>query len=47
MKDLKSQYEAAKQRAIEFMQNGQISAYLKSLREINEYKNLMNAIVAN
>jgi len=47
MKDLKSQYEAAKAKAIKLMQNGQISAYLQSLKEVNEYKNLMTAIIAN
>jgi hypothetical protein len=47
MKDLTNKYENAKQNAIEFMQNGQISAYLNSLLEMNKYKRLMTAIVAN
>jgi hypothetical protein len=47
MKDLNYKYENAKQDSIEFMRNGQISAYLNSLLEMNKYKRLMVAIVAN
>jgi len=47
MKDLANKYENAKQNSIEFMKNGQISAYLNSLLEMNKYKRLMVAIVAN
>ena len=47
MLDLANKYEIAKQNSIEFMKNGQISAYLNSLLEMNKYKRLMVAIVAN
>lgn len=47
MKDLTNKYESAKQKSIEFMQTGQISAYLNSLLEMNKYKRLMIAITAN
>jgi len=41
------QYESAKQNSIEFMKNGQITAYLESLLKMNEYKRLMIAVVSN
>ncbi len=47
MKDLTKQYENAKISSIEFMKNGQISAYLNALLEMNKYKRLMTAMVAN
>lgn len=47
MKDLTNKYESAKVNSIEFMKNGQISAYLNSLIEMNKYKRLMVAVVAN
>lgn len=47
MRDLTRQYEMAKQNSIEFMKNGQISAYLNALLEMNRYKRLMLAVVAN
>ena len=47
MKDLTKQYEIAKNNSIEFMQKGQISAYFSALLEMNKYKRLMVAIVAN
>lgn len=47
MKDLKKQYETAKKKALQFMQKGQISAYLNSLREMNQYKSMMIAIRSN
>ncbi len=47
MKTLNQQYNAAKKKATEFMQKGQISAYLKALAEMNNYKTLMTSIVAN
>lgn len=47
MKDLTNKYESAKQNSIEFMKNGQISAYLNALLEMNKYKRLMLAVVAN
>ncbi len=47
MKTLSQQYETAKKKAYNFMQKGQISAYIKALAEMNTYKNMMTAIVAN
>lgn len=47
MIDLKRQYEIAKQNANEFMKNGQISAYFNALLEMNKYKRLIVATVAN
>mgnify|MGYP000513031060 CR=1 FL=1 len=47
MKNLTKQYEAAKRNSIEFMKNGQISAYFNALLEMKKYKQLMVAIVAN
>ena len=47
MKTFSTQYEAAKRNSIEFMQKGQISAYLNALVEMNKYKRLMVAVVAN
>lgn len=47
MKDLKTQYEIAKKNSIEFMRLGQISNYLNALLEMNKYKRLMTAVVAN
>ncbi|QVY64554.1 MULTISPECIES: hypothetical protein [Polaribacter] len=47
MNTFKKQYEIAKNNSIEFMKNGQISAYLNALLEMNKYKRLMVAVVAN
>lgn len=47
MNDLANKYEIAKQNSIRFMKNGQISAYLNALLEMNRYKRLMNAVVCN
>ncbi|MFC4267907.1 hypothetical protein [Polaribacter marinivivus] len=47
MIELTNKYEIAKQNSIEFMKNGQIADYLNSLLEMNKYKRLMVAIVAN
>ena len=47
MNTFSEQYEIAKTNSIEFMKNGQISAYLNSLVEMNKYKRLMIAVVAN
>lgn len=47
MNELSNQYEIAKQNANIFMKNGQISAYLNALLEMNKYKRLMNAVVCN
>ena len=47
MKELKKQYETAKLNATQFMKNGQISAYLNALLEMNKYKRLIVATVSN
>jgi len=47
MNTFSEQYENAKQNSIEFMKNGQISAYFKALLEMNKYKRLMVAVIAN
>ena len=47
MKNLTKQYETAKNNANEFMKNGQISKYFEALLEMNKYKRLMVAVVAN
>ena len=47
MIELTNKYEIAKQNSKEFMKNGQIADYLNSLLEMNKYKRLMVAIVAN
>jgi hypothetical protein len=47
MNILFTQYETAKKNAITFMKNGQISAYLNSLNEMNTYKRLMIAVISN
>ncbi len=47
MNQLSNQYEIAKQNANDFMKNGQINAYFNALLEMNKYKRLMNAVIAN
>jgi hypothetical protein len=47
MNDLNFKYENAKLNAIEFMKTGQISAYFNSLLEMNKYKRLLVAVIAN
>ncbi|MBT7425256.1 MAG: hypothetical protein HN779_04315 [Flavobacterium sp.] len=47
MKELTKQYETAKQNSIEFMRTGQISDYFNALLEMNKYKRLLVAVVAN
>jgi len=47
MNPFSKQYEIAKRNSIEFMQNGQITAYFNALLEMNKYKRLMVAVVAN
>jgi hypothetical protein len=47
MKDLAKKYEIAKQNSIESMRTGQISDYFKALLEMNKYKRLITAIIAN
>ena len=47
MKSISEQYESTKKKALQFMQKGQISAYINALAEMNRYKNLLLAIQAN
>jgi hypothetical protein len=47
MRKLNKQYEQAKKNSKVYMQNGQIGAYLNALLEMNTYKRLMVAVVAN
>ena len=47
MKNITKRYETAKSKANLFMKNGQISQYFEALLEMNRYKRLMTAIVAN
>ena len=47
MKNLIKQYEQSNKKAKEFMKNGQISQYFEALLEMNKYKRLMTAVVAN
>lgn len=47
MRDFKNQYEIAKHNSKFFMKNGQISAYFDALLEMNKYKRLMLAVIAN
>jgi hypothetical protein len=47
MNTFSKKYELAKQNSIAFMRKGQISAYLNALVEMNKYKRLMIAVVAN
>lgn len=47
MKELIKQYENAKNRAKTYMKNGQINAYFEALLEMNKYKKMLVAVVAN
>ncbi|WP_299156568.1 hypothetical protein [uncultured Tenacibaculum sp.] len=47
MKNFNTQYNLAKNRADEFMKRGQITQYFEALLEMNKYKRLMVAVVAN
>ena len=47
MKTLAQQYQEAKQKATSFMQKGQLNAYLKALSEMNLYKSMLTAAIAN
>lgn len=47
MINLTKQYETAKKKANQFMKNGEISNYFEALLEMNKYKKLMIAVVAN
>ena len=45
--DFKKLYLNAKEKATLFMENGQISNYVKALKEMNEYKKMMVRIASN
>lgn len=45
--DFKKLYENAKNKANNFMINGQITAYVNALKEMNQYKKMMTAVLAN
>lgn len=47
MNELIRQYENAKIRSKVFMQKGQLHSYFDTLVEMNNYKRLMVAVVAN
>lgn len=47
MNELTNKHERAKQNSINFMRTGQISDYFNALLEMNKYKRLMVAVVAN
>ena len=47
MNNLIKKYETAKKNANTFMKNGQITNYFEALLEMNKYKRLMTAIIAN
>lgn len=47
MNDLIKQYESTKMNAKMYMKNGQIHKYFETLLEMNRYKRLMVAVVAN
>lgn len=47
MIELKKHYENSKNRAVLFMERGNINAYLNALIEMNKYKKLMVAVSRN
>lgn len=47
MNELTKKHETAKQNSINFMKTGQISDYFNALLEMNKYRRLLNAIIAN
>ena len=47
MIELKKHYESSKNKAVLFMEKGNINAYLNALIEMNKYKKLMVAIARN
>lgn len=47
MNTFSNQYNTAKKNSKEFMKNGQITAYLNALIEMNKYKRLMIAVASN
>ena len=47
MNELTERYEKAKQNSIDFMRTGQITNYFNALIEMNKYRRLLNAVMAN
>ena len=47
MIELKKHYENSKNRAVLFMEKGNITAYINALIEMNRYKKLMVAVTRN
>ena len=47
MNELTYKHERAKQNSINFMRTGQISDYFNALLEMNKYRRLLNAVIAN
>lgn len=47
MSELTNKYEIAKANAQLFMSTGNIAAYVEALMEMNRYKRLIKAIIAN
>ncbi|WGH74799.1 hypothetical protein P8625_11995 [Tenacibaculum tangerinum] len=47
MGNFTTQYEIARQNANEYMRKGQIAQYFQALLEMNKYKKLMVAVIAN
>ena len=47
MNELANKHETAKQNSINFMRTGQISNYFNALLEMNKYRRLLNAVIAN
>lgn len=47
MKELIKQYQAAKNKTLKFMENGQLNAYFDALIEMNHYKRLMLTVCVN
>ena len=47
MKTFSQQYESAKRRANRSMAQGEVSQYFDALLEMNKYKRLMIAVMAN
>ena len=47
MNEITKKHDKAKQNSINFMRTGQISDYFNALLEMNKYRRLLNAVIAN
>jgi len=47
MQELKKQYETAKNKALNFMRNGQLNSYFEALIEMNYYKKQLILVQSN